>query len=182
MQRAIGSAAVVLCLVGVVSAQTPAGKSMAFPIIPKFGGVVPVPNAAEPPRKGAKVVFDITADAKPAVVNKGLERVARLLNLYGAFGLKAADVTIAVVLHGEATKSVLKRDVYNEKFATSENPNLPLIAALREAGVEVYVCGQALAYKEYEPTEVVDGVKVAAAALTVLINKQADGFSYVPAH
>ena len=34
----------------------------------------------------------------------GLEYVAGLLNLYGAAGLKATDVKIVVVLHGEATK------------------------------------------------------------------------------
>ena len=48
-----------------------------------------MPRAAEQPRKGAKAVFDITADAKPGEVNQGLERVARLLNLYGAAGLTA---------------------------------------------------------------------------------------------
>ena len=47
-----------------------------------------MPRAAEQPRKGAKAAFDVTADAKPGEVNKGLEQVARLLNLYGAAGLK----------------------------------------------------------------------------------------------
>jgi len=47
-----------------------------------------LPRAAEQPGKGAKAVFDITADAEPGEVNKGLEQVARLLNLYGAAGLK----------------------------------------------------------------------------------------------
>src|SRR5690242_13953175 len=104
MKRAFLTTAAVLCLYGGVSGQAP---EMVFPIIPRVGGVVPLPNAAEPPRKGAKVVFDITADAKPGDLNKGLERVARLLNLYGAAGLEASDVTIALVMHGEATKSAL---------------------------------------------------------------------------
>src|SRR5690606_37663419 len=64
-------------------------KQLAFPIISGFGGVVTVPNAAEGPQRGAKVVFDVTAGVEPEAVNKGLERVARLLNLYGAGGLKA---------------------------------------------------------------------------------------------
>jgi intracellular sulfur oxidation DsrE/DsrF family protein len=155
---------------------------MAYPIIPKVGGVVPLPNAAERPRKGAKVVFDITADAKPADLNKGLERVARLLNLYGSAGLKASDVKIALVMHGEATKSALEDAAYEEKFGTGKNPNLALIGELRKAGVEVFVCGQALAYKGFKESEVSDGIKVAAAALTVVINKQTDGYAYVPAH
>ena len=53
----------------------------------------------------AKVVFDATTETKPSDVNKALDRVARLMNLYGAIGLKAQDVKITIVLHGEATKS-----------------------------------------------------------------------------
>ncbi len=171
----------VLCLTASATAQQPSVK-LVYPIIPSVGGVVPLPDAAEQPRKGAKVVFDITADAKAADVNKGLERVARLLNLYGSAGLKASDVKIALVVHGEATKSVLSGDVYRSKFATDKNPNLAVIGELRKAGVEVFVCGQALAYKGFDESEVSEGVKVASAALTVIINRQTDGYSYVPAH
>jgi intracellular sulfur oxidation DsrE/DsrF family protein len=57
-----------------------------------------------------------------------------------------------------------------------------VIGELRKAGVEVFVCGQALASKGFEESEVSEGVKVASAALTVVINRQADGYSYVPAH
>jgi intracellular sulfur oxidation DsrE/DsrF family protein len=177
MKRAFLTTAV-LCLSGMVKAD----DRLIYPIIPNVGGVIPLPDAAEGPRKGAKVVFDITADTKPADVNKGLERVARLLNLYGSAGLKASDVKIALVLHGEATKSVLANDIYRSKFATDKNPNLAVIGELSKAGVEVFVCGQALAAKGFERSEVSEAVKVASAALTVVINRQADGHSYIPAH
>jgi intracellular sulfur oxidation DsrE/DsrF family protein len=177
MKRAF-LAAVVLYMGGLA----PAEEKLIYPIIPNVGGVVPLPDAAEQPRKGAKVVFDVTADAKPTDLNKGLERVARLLNLYGSTGMKASDVKIALVMHGEATKSVLANDAYRSKFGTDKNPNLAVIAELRKAGVEVFVCGQALAHKGFEQSEVSEGVKVASAALTVVVNRQADGYSYVPAH
>jgi intracellular sulfur oxidation DsrE/DsrF family protein len=180
MKRAFLIAAVAVCLSGMASAQ--AEKKMVYPIIPNVGGVFPLPNASEQPRKGARVVFDITADAKPTELNKGLERVARLLNLYGSAGLKASDVKIALVMHGDATRSVLANDIYKSKFGTDKNPNLAVIGELRKAGVEVFVCGQALASKGFEESEVSEGVKVASAALTVVINRQADGYSYVPAH
>jgi intracellular sulfur oxidation DsrE/DsrF family protein len=176
------TAAAVLLLSGWVSAQTPTDKNLVYPIIPNVGGVVPLPNASEQPRSGAKVVFDITADAKATDLNKGLERVARLLNLYGSAGRKASDVKIALVLHGEATKSVLADSSYKARFGADRNPNLAVIGELRRAGVEVFVCGQALAYKGFEASEVAEGIKVASAALTVVINRQADGYSYVPAH
>lgn len=155
---------------------------LVFPIIAKYGGVVAKPNAADQPRAGAKVVFDVTADSKPADVNKGLERAARLLNLYGAAGLKPTDVTITVVLHGDATKSVLNDAAYKSRFDIDQNPNLPQIRDLKQAGVEVLVCGQALNYKAIPDAEVASEVPIAVAALTVIINRQADGYAYVPIH
>ena len=153
---------------------------LAFPVIRNLGGVLPRPQAAEQPRRGGKVIFDVTADAKPADVNKGLERVARLLNLYGVAGLNGSDVKIAVVLHGEATKSVLNDADYQRRFGLEANPNLPFIGEFQKAGVDVFVCGQALNYKGFADGEVANGVAIAAAALTVVSNKQADGYSYLP--
>ena len=151
-----------------------------FPIIPKHGGVVPRSSAVEPPRAGAKVIFDVTAEAKPADVNRGLDRAARLLNLYGAAGLKAQDVKITIVLHGEATKSILNDTAYQTRFQIEQNPNLPLIRSLQKAGVDVLVCGQALNSKGFPDAEVAEGVPVAAAAMTVVINRQMDDYAYFP--
>lgn len=163
------------------STSTAAPKSpLVFPLIEKYGGVKPLPQAAEQPRAGAKVVFDITVDSKPTDVNKGLDRVARLLNLYGAAGLRSSDVKIVVTLHGEATKSVLTDSAYKSRFEVDSNPSLPLLRVLRKAGVEVFVCGQALNYKNIADEEVAENIPVAAAALTVIINKQNDGYAYVP--
>ena len=140
-----------------------------------------VADAVEPPRAGLKLVLDVTSEAKkPEEVSKGLDRAARLLNLYGAAGLKASDINITVVLHGEATKSVLSDEAWESRLQMKHNPNLPLIRLLQKAGVEVMVCGQALSYKKIERDEVAGEVSVAAAALTVLLNRQADGFAYVP--
>ena len=139
-----------------------------------------MPNAAEKPRAGAKIVFDVTADTKPSDVNKGLDRAARLLNLYGAAGLKASDVRIVVVLHGEATKSVLQDDFYRPRFGVERNPNLPLIRELQKAGVELFVCGQALNYKGFPESAVAKDIPIADAALTVTVNRQQDGFGYLP--
>jgi ubiquinone/menaquinone biosynthesis C-methylase UbiE/intracellular sulfur oxidation DsrE/DsrF family protein len=163
-----------------VPAAVPAAFKLEFPVIAKHGGVLPRPKAVEQPRAGAKVVFDATADAKPADINKGLDRVARLLNLYEVSGLKAQDVKITIVLHGDATKSVLNDRAYKERFQIEQNPNLPLIRELQKCGVEVLVCGQALNYKGILDGEVAEGIPIAAAALTVVINKQTDGYSYVP--
>ena len=158
-----------------------ADAKLLFPIIEGYGGIVAVADAVEPPRAGMKVVLDVTSEAKkPEEVNKGLDRAARLLNLYGTAGLKASDISVTVVLHGEATKSVLSDEAWESRLQMKQNPNLPLIRLLQKAGVEVIVCGQALSYKKIEPSEVASDIQVAAAALSVLLNRQADGFAYVP--
>jgi hypothetical protein len=140
-----------------------------------------LPRAAEQPRKGAKAVFDVTADSRPGAVNRGLEEVARLLNLYGAAGLKARDVKIAAVCHGAADKAVLRDTAYAARFEVAANPNLPSSRALKKAGVELFVCGQSLHELGMEAKEVADEVRVADAAMLVLVNKQRDGYAYVPA-
>jgi SAM-dependent methyltransferase len=161
--------------------QQAADPNLLFPIIKGYGGVVAVADAVEPPRAGSKLVLDVTFEAKkPDEVNKGLDRAARLLNLYGTAGLKASDISMTVVLHGEATKAVLSDEAWESRLQMKHNPNLPLIRLLQKAGVEVMVCGQALGYKKIERNEVGSDIPVAAAALTVLVNRQADGFAYVP--
>jgi ubiquinone/menaquinone biosynthesis C-methylase UbiE/intracellular sulfur oxidation DsrE/DsrF family protein len=162
-----------------VPAAAPAAPKLEFPIIPKHGGVLPRPKAVEQPRAGVKIVFDATADAKPTDVNKSLERVARLLNLYGTAGRSHRDVTIAVVLHGEATKAVLNDAGYQARFQVAQNPNLPLIRELQQLGVEILVCGQALNAKGFRDDEVADQIPIAASAMTALANKQADGYSFL---
>jgi len=162
--------------------QKPADAGLVTPIIDGYGAVLSRPSAVEQPRAGGKVVFDATSDAKPDAINKGIDRIARLLNLYGSAGLAASDVRVTIVFHGEATKSVLADEVYAEKFGQSTNPNLPLIRKLQDAGVEVLVCGQALNYKGFADAEVAEGIATASSALNVLINKQSDGFAYIPMH
>ena len=158
------------------------GPAFLFPQVARFGGIVKTPNAAEPPRRGAKIVFDITADSKPEEVNKGLESVARYLNLNAEAGLKPADAKLALVLHGGATKAALGDEAYAKHTAAMKNPNLELIRELKTCGVEVFVCGQSLARNKYASAEVASDVTIAVAALTVNANKQQDGYSYLSIH
>jgi intracellular sulfur oxidation DsrE/DsrF family protein len=160
---------------------SPEKTGLVYPLVRGHGGVVPLPKAAEQPRKVAKAVFDVTADARPGEVNRGLEQVARLLNLYGVAGLKATDVKIAAVCHGAADKAVLSDSAYFARFTVRSNPNLPLIRELKKAGVEVFVCGQSLHELGFKAEEVAKEVAVADSAMLVLVNKQAGGYAYVPA-
>lgn len=150
------------------------------PIVEGFGAVRPVARDVEAPRPGAKVIFDVTAETKEGAPNKGLDRAAKLLNLYGLAGRKASDVSIAIVLHGGATRSALSDDAAKRLELGESNPDLKLIEKLRAAGVEVLVCGQSLAEKGYALEDVSPDVVVAFSAMTTVVNRQADGYSYVP--
>lgn len=152
---------------------------LVFPIIVGYGGVVPLPDAAEQPTKGTKVVFDVTAVAtetgKPV---PGLERAAVLLNLAGTANLKATDFEIVVVLHGDATLAALDDKMHQEKTGRS-NENAQLITRLKHAGVKVMVCGQSLNKKGLKIASVRSEVTVAASALTAVLNYQQRGFACI---
>jgi len=158
------------------------GPAFLFPQVSSYGGIVRTPEAAEPPRRGVKIVFDITADCKPEELNKGLESVARYLNLNAEAGFKPMDVKLALVLHGPATKAALGDSAYAKHAAAKKNPNLELIQELKGCGVEVYVCGQSLARNKFAPADVASEVSIAVSAMTVNANKQQDGYSYLSIH
>lgn len=158
------------------------GPTFTFPQIARFGGIARTPDAAEPPRRGAKIVFDIVADSKPDELNKGLESVARYLNLNSEAGHKPADVKLALVLHGGATKAALVDAAYAKHTSAAKNPNLELIRELKACGIEVFVCGQSLARNKFASADVGGDLTVAVSAMTVNANKQLDGYAYVSIH
>ena len=166
----------------VASGTVAEGPIFRFPQIVRYGGIVGTPKAAEPPRRGAKIVFDIVADSKPEELNKGLESVARYLNLNAEAGHKPADVKLALVLHGSATKAALGDVGYAKHTTATRNPNLDLIHELKACCVEVFVCGQSLARNKFAIDDVAGDVSVAVSAMTVNTNKQLDGYAYVSIH
>ena len=162
-------------------AKGPPQAKTVTPVVEGYGAVVLLPDAAEPPAKGSKVVIEATGTGKDAAQPlPGLVRAATLLNLAGASGLKATDMEVVVVLHGEATSAALDDAAYKE-VAGRENPHADVMKKLKAAGVKFLVCGQAVARKEYDPKRVRGEVAVAASAVSAVVNLQARGFAYVPA-
>ncbi|HUE71881.1 MAG TPA: DsrE family protein [Pirellulaceae bacterium] len=167
------------------AAQLSAGgetSAFIFPRIAKYGGIVALSDAAEQPQAGAKVVFDITAASGPEEISKGLESVARYLNLHAQAGRAPTEVKLALVLHGQATKVALQDDAYARVSGAKTNPNRELLGKLKGAGVEVYVCGQSLARNKYPVADVAPEVTLAVSAMTVNVNKQLDGYAYLAIH
>jgi intracellular sulfur oxidation DsrE/DsrF family protein len=177
-------AAIVLAILGAASLRSTSGEepTFSYPLIKGYGGVVPLAQAAEQPRRGAKIVFDITVDSPPGEVNRGLESVARYLNLNAQAGHSPSDCKLTLVMHGGATKCALADDAYQRHAGAGPNPNLPLLRELKQCGVEVFVCGQSLARNRFPASEVASEVTVALSAMTVSVNKQRSGYAYLAVH
>lgn len=153
---------------------------LVYPLIEGHGGIVDLPDAVQQPRKGSKVVLDVTRGSRADGVLVALDRVARYVNLYANAGAGFDDgFEMAVVMHGGATKSSLSDAAFQEHFGTA-NPDSALIRQLAKAGVKFYVCGQSLTHGGYKPAETSQEVQVAVAAATALIELQRDGYSYMP--
>lgn len=166
-----------------IHAQT-ANPELVYPLIQKHGGVVPLGDAAQPPRANSKLVLDITAgEVHKTGVLEPLEKAARIANIYAQAGVGPGQgMQLTLILHGKATKAALSDEAFHKHEGQAKNPNLPLLEQLRKAGVEVYVCGQALAYNHYAIDEVAPAITVANSAVSVNVNKQLEGYAYLPFH
>jgi len=152
------------------------------PAIEGAGRMHPLPRAAyQPnPHETYKVVFAVAARvSKPTDVNPGLERVARTVNLYASAGVPLDHLKFVAILYGPATAAALDDAHYRQAFGTS-NPNLDVIGKLRHAGVDVAICGQALAEHHYEYDWVAPQLTLALSALTTITVLEHRGYTLVP--
>jgi intracellular sulfur oxidation DsrE/DsrF family protein len=151
------------------------------PTIEGFGAIVSLPESGMQPDRNTdyRVVFNVTTTAGQDKVNPGLDRVARTVNLFSSAGVPLSRLHFIAVVHGPATPSILDDAHYREKFGV-ENPNIALISALEKAGVQVVVCGQALAHNKFPGDWVNPQVEITLAAVTDIIMLQQRGYVLVP--
>jgi intracellular sulfur oxidation DsrE/DsrF family protein len=172
-----------LLLAGTLGLLLSAGAAAApTQAITAAGNFHPLPHAAFQPSPGAtyKVVFGMSrGSAKPDQVNPALERVARTVNLYAAAGVPLDHLKFVAVAYGPATALVLDDAHYRAKFGVA-NPNLPVIAQLRKAGVTLAVCGQAVAEHHFQNDWVAKDVEVALSALTTITELEQQGYALMP--
>lgn len=126
-----------------------------------------------------KVIFDIdkSSDDK-SEVNRYIEVAARFLNMHVNAGMKPEQLKAAMTIHAGAVQDVLSNEAYKAKYGV-DNPNFKLINALREAGVDVIVCGQSAAKNKMSREEINPNVKIALSATTALIQYQNKGYRFV---
>ncbi|HET7587766.1 MAG TPA: DsrE family protein [Gammaproteobacteria bacterium] len=183
MYKGILMLALALAALPVIAGTTSKDEEQAwqYPLIKNAGGVVPLPKAAlQPdPLHTYKAVFNLTKDAGGKEVNSGLAHVARAVNLFALSSVRPEHRKFAVVIHGPATGIVMSNEAYHQRTG-HDNPNIKLIHALKEAGVELYVCGQALAEHHIADSEVNPDITLSLSALSDLIILQQQGYVLYP--
>lgn len=148
--------------------------------IADYGRVASV-SSDMPIPKGArlKVRFDVSDAAQPGELNRGLESVARFINMHAENGVPLSKIDLAVVVHGGATKDLTHTERYKADIG-KDNANAPLIAALLEKNVRIYVCGQSAAFHGVANDDLAAGVKMALSAMTAHALLDREGYSLNP--
>ena len=127
-----------------------------------------------------KIVFEVTKNgATPSAVNGGLDHVARALNLYVTAGVPLSHLKFVAILEGDSAPVSLSDEAYRERFGI-DNPNLPLIVALRQKGVDIAVCAQAAALHDIAYDAIDRQVTIALSALTTVSTLEHEGYGLVP--
>lgn len=170
-------AASVLALVTIVGTHS-ALQAQALPI----PGVEPardLPGAKEIPDATTeyKVLFDVgSAAPKPTDVNPILQAAARYINTLAKVGVPADHRKIVVVFHLGGTSAILKNEEYKARNNGQDNPNIAIIQALKKAGVDFRVCGQAVLASKIDQKDIQPEIQVDLWALTTIINFELRGY------
>tara|TARA_R110002073_G_scaffold72537_1_gene177198 strand:- start:178756 stop:179301 length:546 start_codon:yes stop_codon:yes gene_type:complete len=158
-----------------------AQKNKTGPVIEQFGAVFQIenPDLILDKDKVHKVIFDIYTDSeKIEGINPLINSVARFLNMHAQHGVPAANMKVAVVMHGAAAKNALNDSAYQERFKVN-NPNIALIAALKEAGVAIYVCGQSFNSRGFKRANLNTNILFSLSAMTALVKYQEEGYQII---
>jgi intracellular sulfur oxidation DsrE/DsrF family protein len=151
-------------------------------LVPDFGAYADVADAFQKPDPALryKVVFSVSQVAKtPGAVHPGLERVARMVNLLGRYGVKMQPGDIVVTMHGPAAKTALTAAAFAKRYNGDANPNVELIRQLTAAGVSVRLCGQSMMGAGFARDEINPDVKVDVAAVTTMATLQLQGYAII---
>jgi intracellular sulfur oxidation DsrE/DsrF family protein len=152
------------------------------PALSGVGKMHPLPTAAYQPQTNEtyKVVFSVTkAGSKSDEISPSLDRVARAVNLYVSAGVPLDHLKFVAVMYGDATDAALDNEHYRQKHGV-DNPNLDLIRKLRNAGVDVAVCGQAAAEHQDRYEWITPEVTLALSALTTITTLEHQGYVLMP--
>lgn len=148
-------------------------------LIKQLGASATVANPTFPADKSLtyRIAWDVTgAPEKPGEIAPGFRRPANFLTMTDAEGVPRTQVHLAIIVYGPATKSLQRNEHYKAATGT-DNGSIPLLEALHQAGVQVIVCGQALARLKLTREQLLPFVKVATSATMARATLAAQGYA-----
>ena len=167
-------AAILLAHAGAARAQS------ANPLpIPSVDSATDFPNEHEMPDPSLtyKIVFDIGKTvSKPDEVNSGLTAIARYYNTLAKGGVPADHRKFVVVFHQEGTDLALNNAAYKALKDGHDNPNIPLIHSMKQAGVDFRVCGQGVLGRKYDMASIQSDIQIDQWAMTTITTLQLRGY------
>ena len=120
-------------------------------------------------------VFSVAAVAKPEEVHPMLKTIALYLNTLAHNGVPANHRHLAAVFHQGGGDAALNNEAYKARHNGISNPNIAILHELKQAGVELRVCGQGLIGKKLEPKDILPDVQADLWAMTTMVNLQLRG-------
>ena len=167
-----------LMLAGGLSGLVQADDDLAVPGYP-VARDVPGAHELPDPAIDYKIAWGIGqgADDMTTEINPSLPTIARYVNTLAKWGVPASKRHIIVIFHQRSPDFdiVLDNDAFKAKYG-KDNPNIPLITALKKAGVEFRACGQAVLGREIDMGDVNSDIQVDLWAMTSFMNLQMQGF------
>ena len=170
----LAALAMLIALHGRVHAQS----AQALPI-PGVDAAIDFPNEHEMPDPSLtyKIVFDI-GKASPKIddVNPGLIAISRYYNTLAKGGVPADHRKFVVVFHQEGTEYALNNAAYKAIKDGHDNPNIPLMRSMKQAGIDFRVCGQGVIAKKIDVATIQPEVQVDQWAMTTITTLQLRGY------
>ena len=132
------------------------------------------------PKLTYKLVFDLPGGPdSPDKVNPGLRGVAEFINTLAKYGVPQKHRVIAVVFHQKSTPVILMNDEYKKRYNGVDNPNIALIQAMKRAGVDFRVCGQAVLGNHIDPKTILPEIQLDLWAGTTIPNLMMRGYQRI---
>ena len=153
------------------------------PAIDGYGKIhfvnTPAFNPGSTPGLSNKIVFQINrSEGDIRQPNLGLERVARVTNLYYAAGVPLNQLKFVVSINSDAVPAALSNEQFRKAYGV-DNPNLKLISELKKAGVEVSICDQSVAFHQLEREWIDPMITHTLSSGTTVATLQNEGYAFL---
>src|ERR1700693_1417437 len=177
----IGAVAIFAMLIA-VPRSAHAQSAQTLPI-PSVDAAIDFPNEHEMPDPSLtyKIVFDVgKASPKIDEVNPTLTFISRFYNTLAKGGVPADRRKFVVVFHQEGTDIALNNAAFKALKDGHDNPNIPLIHSMKQAGVDFRVCGQGVMSRKFDVATINPEIQIDQWAMTTITNLALRGYIRVP--